>query len=566
MIRFHKIRYTNFLSTGNYFNEIQFDKYPKVLIAGKNGSGKSTLMDAICYVLFNKAFRRVNKPQLINSVTNHDCLVEIEFTVGRTEYLVRRGQKPNVFEIYRNGSMIEQSASSRDYQDILEKSILKMNYKTFCQIVILGNANYKPFMELPAFDRRKIVESLLDIELFSSMNTLLKERAVQNRNKLQDLEHETKILEKTIELNEKHKKQVRQSNDKTISKKKKQIEVNTRKIDTLNKKNYKLSEKIVLLSSKVEKMKELDIKLRKIQRTEELIDDKIESLNEDLKYYENTDTCSVCKQDIDDKFKAEIEAELLERKEDLRLKRAALLEQKEKMLERHKKYEEYFEIFKQTNSEMQKHTNDVTINLQYNKTLKEEIEELENIDLKINNSIEEKSRLRDIKKEQQQLMHDRELYNVALVLLKDSGIKTQIIKQYIPVINKLVNANLEQLEFFCKFEFNENFEESIKSRHRDVFSYASFSQGEKMRIDLSLLFAWREISRMRNASSVNLLVLDEIMDSSLDENGTEEFLEIVSKFAQENNIFIISHKHHQISDKFDDTIHFEKRKNFSRIT
>lgn len=566
MITFKTIRWMNFLSTGHVFNEINITTHSRVLIAGKNGSGKSTVMDAFCYVLFNKAFRKINKPQLINSVTGKNCLVEVEFTVGRTEYLVRRGMKPNIFEIYRNGQIIEQSANSRDYQDILEKTILKTDYRTFCQIVILGNANYVPFMQLPAHGRRQIIESLLDIELFSVMNTLLKERASQNKNAISDMEHEIRLLKNTIELNEKHKRQVEQANTKNIEKKQKSITVNTRKIEVLNEKNKKITEKMEELSKKTAKLDEINEKMKKLSQADHLLANKCSTLKSEMDYYKKTDTCSTCKQDIDEHFKADILADLQSRFDTYNENKVDIESKQKKLTEQIEKYRKYANAYDELNTQIQKNTNEIALHLQLNRTLKDEIEELSDIDLKTSDSAEEKKKLKELKSKYEDAIKKREVYNIALMLLKDNGIKSQIIKQYIPVINNLLNANLEKLEFFCKFEFDENFEEKIKSRHRDEFSYASFSQGEKMRIDLALLFTWREIARMRNASPINLLILDEIMDGSLDDNGTEEFLDIISKFAPNNNIFVISHKHHQIADKFDKTIHFEKIKNFSKLS
>lgn len=565
MILFKKIRWSNFLSTGNYPTEVVLNESKTTLICGVNGSGKSTLMDAMCYVLYNKPFRKINKPQLLNSVTNKNLMVEIEFSIGKSDYMIRRGMKPAVFEIYVNEKLIDQSANARDYQDIIEKNILKINYKTFCQIVVLGSANFVPFMQLPAAARRSIIEDLLDIQVFTTMNNILREHIGQNKQTIADNLTEIRLLENTIAINTKNRNEVVKNANSVIKKKQREIrkydeELNKylRKIETL-KERLSDYEKVQELKTKVEKQSlDLSIMQRKL-------DASITSNEKEIRFYENNHDCPTCKQDISEEFKkSQLEtkgADIVKKKTKLE----AVEETLEKIATKQQKIQERLHKYIEINNMIAATTSKIDFIIKHKNGLQQEIEDLMKSQQSLKDDSKEKESLKFLQKTHEELLNDREMYNIAALLLKDSGIKTSIIRQYIPVMNNLINKYLDQMEFFCQFNINENFEETIKSRYRDEFSYESFSEGEKMRIDLALLFTWREIARMRNSASVNILVLDEIMDSSLDQSGTEEFIKIISQLAVKNNIFIISHKHEQLVDKFENVIRFEKVKNFSRI-
>jgi len=542
------------------------DETKTTLICGKNGVGKSQVMDAITFALFNKPFRKINKPQLVNSINNKNCLVEIEFKIGRIKYVVCRGMKPNIFEIYKNGKLLNQSADNRDYQEILEKRIIGMNYKTFCQIVILGSANWTAFMSLSAQARRNVIEDLLDIEVFSIMNVLLKNKNSENKRKLQDLNTRITILDNTIKLNTEYRQSLKKNQQKEIDLKQKQIEAQNKQI-----KEHEI--KIDILQKEID---ELTVKLKEVTKTREQIQkhkNKILQINQiktkiqkDINFYKKNDNCPTCKQEIPETFKSQIIGKNV-KKENLTQEISQKLESILKKLEQYiKEYSDISEKIATKNKELQNHLVSITVSNHVTQNLLKEIKKLDNKQDKFSTDIKNEKKERSQKlKEKEKCINEREIYNVANMLLKDNGIKTQIIKQYIPIMNTLINKYLERMEFFCQFLLDENFNEKIKYRHKDIFSYDSFSQGEKMRIDLALLLTWREISKMRNASPINLLLLDEIMDSSLDSAGTEEFIRIISELTGDNNVIIISHKVDQIGDKFGRMIVVTKKKNYSQF-
>ena len=564
MIIFRTLKYKNFLSAGNAFTRFDLNKNKTTLICGDNGSGKSILLDALTYVLFNKSFRRINKPQLINSVNNKDSVVEIEFSVSNTHYKVIRGQKPNIFEIWKNGDLQEQTADLKDYQNLLEKNILKMNYKTFCQVVILGSANFVPFMMLPAAGRREIIEGLLDIELFSTMNTIVKENIKATEEGLYDLETQQKILENTIKLNIKHSKQIEKMKSQSEGELIREI-ANTDELISLTKKQIADIEK--QLNDYFSVLDQEEELLEQISNNKYHISDNSKdrvSLEKTIDFYNHSSVCSTCEQNIDKQFKEEKLQRLAEEKNSLEIAHEHLLNTSQKLL----KNKEILDQQKQQKNSLENEVLSLKTRLETQvnskKKLSSDLEKLRTTSYELVDNTKEKEELRGILRKKKQYIEERDIDAVAALLLKDSGIKSQIIRQYIPVINQMINTNLAHLEFFCMFEFDENFNEVIKSRYRDEFSYASFSQGERMRIDLALLFTFRDLAKMRNASPCNLLILDEIMDSSLDAAGTDEFLKIIDTFAEYNNTFIISHKHHQLTDKFSNVIRIEKKKNFSR--
>jgi DNA repair exonuclease SbcCD ATPase subunit len=567
MLIFEKVIYQNFLSTGNYSTEIDFLKNKNTLICGVNGSGKSTLIDAITYCLFGKAFRNINKPQLINSVTGKNMLVEIHFSVNNDSYVVKRGMKPNVFEIYQNQTLINQSAENKDYQSILEKTIIKMNYKSFCQVVVLGSANFTPFMLLPAAQRRAFVEDLLDIQMFSVMNNLLKEKVIENKELLIDCDTQIKLTENTLETNKKNREEANKNIESIIQTKNESIS----NIESENEKDKQQLKTIeddlaelqnTISNSKPKVLSALD----KVYKSRTLLDSKIQQAKKTISFFEDNSSCPMCEQEITNTFKeSKIDSIKTKREE-----QSVLLEQlNEKIKTLENKQDKIVSLvsdLQKLNSVRVELSSKISFNEKTVKSFRKDIDDLMRKQISIVDDAVLLSKLKEYHTTKQKLLEQKEIYNVGLVLLKDGGIKAKIIKQYIPIINDMINNYLDQMEFFCQFTMDETFEEKIKSRYRDDFSFESFSEGEKMRLNLAILFTWRELAKMRNSAATNLLILDEIMDSSLDSNGTDEFIKIIHTLTKNNNVFVISHKTDQILDRFDGVIRFEKRKNFSYIT
>jgi len=569
MIYFKNIRWKNFLSTGNTFTEIDFTRNRSTLIVGENGAGKSTILDALAFALYGKPFRKINKPQLINTINQKNLEVHLEFSIGRYDYKVIRGIKPNVFEIYQNGNLINQSSENKEYQEMFEKSILKLNFKSFSQIVILGSASFVPFMQLPAAHRREVIEDLLDIQIFSTMNTLLKDRVVTNKNDIVDNDYLIKSLAEKIELHKKHIDSMKQNNDELIEQKRVKIAEYEQQIITVNEKIQECSTLSSALDAdvnQIEVLRENDRNLRELYRK---MYEKSVKLIKESNLYRDNDNCPTCKQGISHDFKEHV----LSDNDNVVGEISAGLGQMDRKLNRINEkislYSKSFERQQELQKEITEHHNAVTVCNEFIKGLNAEILLLQNNTKHIDAGNEEvkelKTNLKDALTRKENLTEDRKLLDVAGILLKDSGIKTKIIKQYVPVMNKLINKYLAAMDFFVNFELNENFEETIKSRFRDEFSYESFSEGEKMRIDLALLFTWRAIAKLRNSASTNLLIMDEVFDSSLDNSGTDEFLKIIQTITADTNIFIISHKGDQLYDKFHSVIKFEKHKNFSRM-
>lgn len=567
MIHFKKIRWRNFISTGSQFTEIQLDKNSTTLIVGENGAGKSTLLDALTFVLYNKPFRKVNKPQLVNSITQKNLLVEVEFETGKKSYRVRRGIKPALFEIYQDGTLVNQDAANRDYQDFLERSILKLNYKSFIQIVILGRANFTPFMQLPAQGRRQIIEDFLDIQIYSSMNALLKERVAQNKSAIVDAEYNIRLLQSKIEMNRQHVESMKANTDELIQDKHNKIlqyedesEKALSALDTLTKNLESLQKKLeseTAIQSTLTKLTRATLQHRKKQKT----------LETTIEFYRTSDTCNTCHQEIQQSFK---DAEIAKTSSTLQAT-VGLLETAEGKAQSLRDKLEAFAPIKVEFDKITKQMGDINVRLQTNKrfisALKKEIKELQN---KMATQADDKSaelgaELHAARNELKQQLLNREVYEFAAQLLKDGGIKARIIKQYIPVMNALINKYLAAMDFFVQFTLDEEFNECIRSRFRDEFSYESFSEGEKLRLDLALLFSWRALAKIRSSMACNILILDEIFDSSLDVNGIEEFLKIMNSVAKEANIFVISHRGDQLFDRFKNVLKFEKKRNFSRI-
>lgn len=569
MILFSKIRWKNILSTGDVWTEVNFQKSRSTLIVGENGAGKSTILDAICFALFAKPFRKINKSQLVNSINKKGMLVEIELSIGPKQYLIRRGQKPSVFDIIVDGNLLNQTSDVREYQDILEKNILKLNFKSFSQIVILGSASFTPFMQLPAAHRREIIEDLLDIQIFSTMNSILKEKVQLNKEEITNVNYEMKLLAEKIELQKRLAESIQQNNEAVIAEKTAQgIEVGGNlQIALASLKD--VNEAITHLESTITDSAQVNAKLKKLEKLFDLAESKKKKIESEIEFFENNDNCPTCRQAIEQLFKDKsIEekmvslGQLVEMKDDL-------VNQQQAVTTRIQEIDEVDDQLSTLRVTALNHNTQIKIYENNLSLLRAEIEQLKQKGTSISVDNEEMEALkRSLKSNvntKEELLKDKAVLDVAAVLLKDSGVKTKIIKQYIPVINKLVNKYLAAMDFFVNFELNENFEETIKSRHRDDFSYESFSEGEKMRIDLALLFTWRSISKLRNSASTNLLLMDEVFDSSLDNSGTEEFLKIINTLTADTNLFIISHKGDQLFDKFHSVIKFQKVKNFSQM-
>ena len=570
MIKFKAVTWQNFLSTGNTPIEIVLNNSPSTLIIGDNGSGKSTVLDALTFGLFGKPFRRIKKDQLVNSVNGRDCIVEVYFDIGKRRYLVIRGIKPTRFEIYMDGKLINQDASSRDYQKLLENNILKLNHRSFTQVVILGSSSFIPFMQLTASARREVVEEILDIKIFSMMNVLLKQRVKDNRERSRDISYENELLVHKMQLME---KQIQTTKEKS----KTSLKALEKKIDKNDKEVKKLQEETDQLQSLVEeyrkdilpKVVQLDSDRNAMSTIQWKLNLKSEKAKKEIDFFKENDDCPTCEQHIDEDFK---DKAIQERTDKMIQSACALNSIEEQLTEMEARSGLYKEIETDTREHevnAAKKTSSIESIVKFQEQLSEQINEIHNAGVFLQ---EDKKRLQEyredsksIQKEKEKIQDQATYFTIAKQLLQDSGIKTKIIKKYLPIMNKLVNSYLNQLEFQVKFELDEQFNETIKSRYRDVFSYANFSEGEKMRIDLALLFTWRQIARMKNSTNTNLLILDEIFDSSLDANGTDEFLKILNTLSNEN-IFLISHKTDLNIDKFDSLIRFEKVQNFTRIT
>ena len=568
MLIFRKLKWKNLLSTGNHFTEIQFDKSPSTLIVGSNGAGKSTMLDALCFVLFGKPFRSVNKPLLLNSINGKDCLVEVEFNSGNKHYKIVRGIKPNVFEIWQDGEMINQDAAVRDYQEYLEKFILKLNYKSFTQIVILGSASFTPFMQLSASDRRAIIEELLDIQVFSAMNNILKDKITMNKDATITKKYDIDLAEQKYSLQKKHIDELKQNNEDKVKEYEGEISGSANTISTLAEQIELFSNEVRQLQILVNAKAETEAKVKKITKLESQIESNLSKFRKDINFFQHNDDCPTCRQAIAMEFK-EKELTLLGTK--VTECDHGLQELEKKLLAEQSKLNSISETQKKIQElqiEIATKNTTITETNKYIKRLEKQIE-----DLKLNKSSTDKEEqelsiinesLSQLKQHLRTLIDEKTYYEVASGLLKDTGIKTKIIKQYLPIINKLVNKYLASFDFFVNFNLDESFKETIKSRHRDDFTYDSFSEGEKQKIDLALLFSWRAVAKLKNSANTNLLILDEVFDSSLDANGTE-YLMTILQMLEGTNVFVISHKGDILQDKFRNVIRFEKVKNFSRI-
>jgi len=570
MILFQKVRWKNFLSTGAAFTEIDFTRSTNTLIIGHNGAGKSTILDALCFGLFGKPFRKINKPQLLNSINQRDAVIEIEFNIGQKRYKIIRGIKPNKFEIYVNDVLLNQDAAAKDYQKVLEENILKLNYKSFTQVVILGSASFVPFMQMPAADRRAIIEDLLDIQIFSTMNGVLKEKMSALKEDISKNRYAIDFTQQKIDMQVANIEEHKKHNDAEIAKKQEEVETSKKQLKNILKQVELINKHVDVLNNKIgDKQSTLQTKSKKLFQIQGKVTSNIQKNQKDIEFYEHNDNCPTCKQSIESQFK---EAQIQERKDKVTTQQNGLDEISAELKNVQAEMQTISDIVKHINehtNEVTKHNTTMSHISKYIVKLQAEITELsvkfddtENGDDKLK---ELKGELKTFEDGLKKCIEEKQYLEFAGTLLKDTGIKTKIIKQYLPIMNKLINKYLTAMDFFVNFNINENFEETIKSRHRDEFSYANFSEGEKMRIDLALLFTWRQIAKMKNSTNTNLLILDEVFDSSLDTVGTEEFLKLIHEMGTDTNVFVISHKGDQLFDKFRSIIKFEKKNNFSRI-
>ena len=568
MIYFKKLRWRNFLSTGNQFIEIDLAKSQSTLIIGTNGSGKSTMLDALCFVLFNRPFRDIKKEQLVNTINGQDCVLECEFETSNKKYKVIRGIKPNLFEIWCNGVMLNQDANSLDYQNILENNILKCNFRAFKQVVILGSSTYLPFMHLRAKHRREVVEEILDIRVFTYMDLLLRSKQGELAKSVVDVKHRFDLMTEKYELQKKHFEEIQNRDKSDVEDKRQQLKENEQSNYEYNQKLQLLNEKIISTKAEIWGGEKILGKEKELDKLETKIEHKLSKEKKDVEFFEKNDNCPTCTQPIDLRFK---QTQVYEGKKKISELEEGLQQLTAEMGKTQEQIKQYKAVEKKLNdldiavakintsiSEINRHSNRLDV----------EIQKLENTD---NNSNEIQKELEQIKEdlkivnvEKNKAVEEKKYIDIAREILNDTGVKANIIKKYIPIINNLINRHLQALDFFVNFELDEEFNETIRSRFRDTFNYNSFSEGEKLRIDLALLFTWRAIAKMKNSTNTNLLILDEIFDSSLDGQGTDDFFKII-KSLQNENTFIISHKGDILFDKFTNIIKFEKVHNFTRI-
>ena len=570
MILFKKIAYRNFLSSGNQTTEIKFTDTQTTLIVGVNGSGKSTMLDALCFGLFNKAFRKINKSQLINSTNENECLVEIDFSVGTKEYKIKRGIKPNIFEIWIDGILQNQAAASTDQQKQLEDNILKLNYKSFTQIVILGSASFVPFMQLSTANRREVVEDLLDIKIFSAMNAVIKNRIKNTNDKIKELSLKQSMTEEKVEMQKEFIESVEKSGKENIEKKRDKITSIITYIDQLTTENtQKVEEVSNTLQPQLENLLDASKKLKKLSNLKGKISEKVSSITEQHKFFNNNSVCPTCTQTIEEEFRlnkvseSEIKAKELQQ---------GYNELKEAIQQEEQREREFNVVSKKINSLNNGISNNNVKISQLNKQSKDLDQEIQDITNKIKNRNTERKVLIDLEQtldliqtEKSKNKEDISYFDFAHSLMKDGGIKGKIIKKYLPLMNQQINKYLQMMDFYINFTLDEEFNEKIKSPIHEDFTYESFSEGEKMRINLAILFTWREIARMKNSVNTNLLILDEVFDSSLDFMGTDYFTRIIKYVINDTNIFVISHKTDELIDKFDRVIKFDKVKGFSKM-
>jgi DNA repair exonuclease SbcCD ATPase subunit len=566
MLEFQQVRWKNFLSTGNQFTEVILNGHKTTLIVGKNGAGKSTLLDAITYALFGKPFRNINKPQLHNSITRKGLLVELEMKINGIPYLIRRGDRPGVFEVIQDGKLLNQNAKAKEYQDTLEKQIIKCNFKSFCQIVILGSATYSPFMGLPAGNRREIIEDLLDLQIFTIMNKLLVQKTNDNNGAIYDSDRKKELASQKMKLIKKHLAEVQQNNDKMIIEKRDRIAATEQQIEATQHEIEDTREQLNKLRESIADESKVSQKIRQLQELRVKITHKVDTIKKEVGFFHDYDNCPTCQQQIDPEFKSETilakTTKITETEDGL----SKLDEEHDKTASRLEEIVQVNYKITDLNLELSALNTRITGWNEYVEELNEQLEGLRKTNPQTSdNNIEELSEeLKTLGHTLTELHERKQLFQVAGTLLKDGGIKSKIVKQYIPIINKLINKYLAVMDFFVSFELNESFEETIKHRHMDEYSYASFSEGEKMRINLAILFTWRAVAKLRNSINTNLLIMDEVLDGSIDTDAKDAFFQILSTMT-DTNVFVISHMGDSLFEKFDSVIKFEKHKNFSRM-
>ena len=567
MITFRCVKWKNFLSTGNQFTEIQLDYAPTTLIIGENGAGKSTILDALCFALFNKPFRNISKSQLVNSVNGNGTIVEVEFNVNNKDIKVVRGIKPNKFEVWVGGTMINQDANARDYQKHLEQQILGLNYRSFTQVVILGSSTFVPFMQLSTKARREVVEDILDIKIFSLMNFLLKNKNKSLLEDIRDVEYNYDLTKEKVTLQEKFIEEVVNNKSALIAENQQKLWDNRSTIDYRKDDVKALEIDNENLSFDAEEKLKVEKKLKKLTQTEAALQNRKSEHDRQIQFFQNNDECPSCEQPITESTKqTQIESRTTKIGE-IENGIADLQRMESEEQDRLQSILTDLETIRKNDVEKAKILSSIAELEKFNAKLEKDIEAYQNGSVSEEDKIklaELKGQIKSIEEQKSKLNEDKFYIDVARNLLQDSGIKTKIVKQYLPIMNKLVNTYLSSMDFFVNFNIDENFNETIKSRFRDEFSYASFSEGEKMRIDLALLFTWRAIAKMKNSTNTNLLILDEIFDSSLDNAGTDDFLKILNTFDKQN-VFVISHKQDMLFDKFRNIIQFKKEQNFSRM-
>jgi len=568
MILFKTVRWKNFLSTGNSFTEIDLSKHKSTLIVGANGAGKSTMLDAISFALFGKPHRNINKPQLINSINNKDCVVEVSFNVGKSEYRVLRGIKPGKFEIWKNETLINQSSHAKEYQKILEQNILKLNHKSFHQVVVLGSSSFIPFMQLPSGHRREVIEDLLDINVFSKMNTLLRDKINSLKDNIQDKSYQLDLSKNKIETQQKYIRDVKALTDQNITEKRNKITSNQNEISSLQEINSTLSTEIEgeqdLLQARLNRWHD---KKQSLLQFSAQFKQQMATVAKEAKFYEDNETCPTCDQAISSERRDEKLTDAKSKAKELKSAMGKLTEESDQVEQAISDANDALSKIRDKQSSIHSNIQQISRLQTENRSLEEDISGSASADLRqaeedLKNFLDSKNNLLEEKFK----LSDEYSYNQVMgEMLKDTGIKTKIIKQYLPIINKLVNQYLQVLDFFVHFDLDESFSETIRSRHRDEFTYDSFSEGEKQRIDLALLFTWRQIAKMKNSVATNLLILDETFDSSLDHEGVDNLLKILYTLGDDTNIFVISHKGEILDGKFNAKIEFKKEKNFSKM-